>query len=407
MIKVEDIDGNLNRKHLPFFQAKDREIVLYGGSDAGKSYSIADKLLLQSILWNGIRMKALLIRKTLNSLKKTTFDILTRRAETHGLDIKINRSDWTARVNMMEFLTTGVNNQDDYKKLKSMTDIDFIWLNEAPEVREDDYKELLLRLRGERRTNGMFRQVISDFNPIGKTSWVFKRFFEQNNGNVRKFRYTCLDNPWAEKEFIAQLKATKRSDPNFYKIYFLGEWGELEGVIFDWDIVPLPDIKFNEIFYGGDFGYSVDPASFVRIYRKADEFWIEELIYETGLTNIELAEKILSKETGYRKTDPSYWDSAEPKSIQELYDKGINAQASIKGADSVRAGIDYLRKLKIHIVEGSENLIKEVKSYIWKKDKDGNSLNAPIEFNNHAVDATRYGIYTHCKNPAPFFAFGV
>ena len=382
----------LNYRHKELFQSADRELVVYGGANAGKSYSIADKLLIQSILHSDKRMKTVIVRKTLNSLKKTALDILQRRAEAMELPFELNRSEWTARVNNMEFIMTGMNNQEDYLKVKSLTDVDFIWVNEAAELRENDYKELTLRLRGAKK-DGCFRQIICDFNPIGKMSWVFERFF-QNGSRARKLRYTVLDNPWAEEEYIEQLKQTKESDPNFYKIYFLGEWGELEGVIFNWDVVPEPPENPDEVFYGGDFGYSVDPTALVRIYRKADEFWVEEVIYETGLTNIELGKRMISLEI---ENAESYWDAAEPKSIQELYDMGINAFPSSKGPDSVRAGIDFLKEQTIHIIDGSTNIIKEQKSYVWKKDKDGNSLNEPIAFNNHAMGAIRYGIYTHCK----------
>jgi phage terminase large subunit len=211
----------------------------------------------------------------------------------------------------------------------------------------------------------------------------------------KEFLYNINTNPWADAGLIEFVKSMKDTDPNFYKIMFEGEWGELEGLIYNWDVVPLPDIKFNEIIYGGDFGYSVDPATFVKIYRKADEFWLQELIYETGLTNPQLAERV--KATGYDKKDRSYWDSAEPKSIQELSDNGISAIPCEKGADSVRFGIDYLRSLKIHIIDGSTNIIKEARGYIWKKDKDGNSLKVPVKFNDHAMDGIRYAIHTHCK----------
>jgi len=388
----------LNPQHEALFQSKDRELVVYGGAGAGKSYSIADKLLVQAMVRNGRPSKTLLIRKTLASLKKTSLDILQRRADAFGVDFNVNRGEWTAQVNNMEFIMSGMNNKEDYQKIKSLTDVDLIWVNEASELRESDYAELLLRLRGTQRKDKYgFRQIICDFNPIGKTSWVFTRFFERNIGNAKKLRYTVLDNQWAENEYIAQLQASKQWDPNYHRIYFEGEWGELKGLIYNWDIVPLPDIAFDEIFYGGDFGFSVDPAACIRIYRKADEIWVQEVIYATGLTNQQLGAEM--KAQGLTRRDQTYWDSAEPKSIQELCDLGLTALPAQKGPDSVRAGIDFLKPMKIHIVEGSENIIKEQKSYVWKKDKDGNSLNVPIEFNNHAMSAIRYGIYTRMGGP--------
>lgn len=390
----------LNHKHQELFQSTADTLSVRGGANAGKTYSIADKLFLQPIIQPNRRLKAMVVRKTMPSLKNSVLDVLERRAEAFGLPFKTNMNMNKAQCLNLEILFISLNNKDDYIKAKSITDVDFVWVNEMTELREYDFDILDMRIRG---GESRFKQFIFDFNPVGKTSWIFKRFYENNNnGNgAHKLLYTVLDNPWAKKEEIAKLKGYKESDENLYKIYFLGEWGELEGVIYDWDIVPLPDIKFDEIFYGGDFGYSVDPAALIKIYRKANEFWLEEVIYQTGLTNIKLGEKMKSK--GIMGNDETYWDSAEPKSIQELYDLGINAKPAEKGPDSVRAGIDFLKQQKIHIVDGNEHIANEQKSYIWKKDKDGNSLNVPIDFNNHAMDATRYGIYTHCKGPIPIF----
>lgn len=392
-----NLNAVLNYKHAALFQATDREVLCYGGAGAGKSYSIADKLFLQGVINPEERQKIVVVRKTLASLRKTTVDIIERRAEALQRPFQVDHSAWTARSGNQTWIFTGFNSREDYQKIKSLTDVNFIWVNELTELREGDYRELSLRLRGEKgKGKYAFRQLISDFNPIGKTSWIYERFWQRLPDAARKLRYTVLDNPWADPEYVEQLKQSAKDDLNFYKIYFLGEWGELEGVIFNWDIVPLPDIKFDEIFYGGDYGYSVDPAALVKIYRKADEYWVQELIYETGLTNPALALKC--RDAGVGPYEDTYWDSAEPKSIQELVDHGINAKPSLKGPDSVKAGIDFLKSKKIHIVDGSPNLAREVKSYVWKKDKDGHNLPVPIGMNDHAISATRYGITTHAHS---------
>jgi len=378
---------------MDLFQSTSPELCVRGGANAGKSYSIADKLLLQPRVQSGKRLRALVIRKTFPSMRSSVIDIFKRRAEAHRINFIMNEQKHTAQCENLEIVFKSLNNKEDYIAVKSMTDIDFVWVNEITELRELDFDILRMRIRG---GESSYSQFMFDFNPVGKTSWVFKRFFANGNGNgngVEKLCYTVLDNPWAKPEEIEKLRSYKEVDDNIYKIYFQGEWGELEGVIYEWDFEPLPE-KVDEVFYGGDFGYSVDPAALVRIYRKADEFWIEEVLYEKGLTNTELGNIMIDRMV---KDEVSYWDAAEPKSIQELKDMGINVKPCKKGADSIRAGIDFLKSLKIHIVEGSENIIREQKSYIWQKDKDGNALNVPINFNNHAMDAVRYGIYTHCK----------
>ena len=396
----------LNYKHAGLFKSVDPELLVYGGAGAGKSYSIADKLFVQGIINPHERQKIVVVRKTLASIRKTTLDIIERRAEALHRPFHLDRSSWTARCGNQTWVFTGMNNREDHQKVKSLTDVNFIWANELTEFREDDYRELLLRLRGARSSSRYaFRQIIADFNPIGKTSWIYERFWQKLPKAAKKFRYTVLDNPWAEPEYIARLKATAKDDKNFYKIYFLGDWGELQGIIFTWDVVAAPGITsegkqvvHDELFYGGDFGYSVDPAALIKVYRKADEYWLEEKVYQTGLTNPSLAALCRTEEVGVKEDDDTYWDSAEPKSIQELKDNGLNAKPSLKGPDSVRATIDFLLSKKIHIVEGSPNLVKEVRSYVRKKDKDGRVLPVPIAFNDHAIKAAGYGIYTHAHS---------
>ena len=395
-MKEINYNPHLNPNHLDLFQSTDPVLVVYGGANAGKSYSIADKLLLNTVTQPKVKLRILVIRKTFSSLRSTALHILEERAEAFGLPWNLTEGKWIATCGNLTFIFLSLHTKDEQKKLKSMTDIDFIWINEATEIREDDFEECLRRLRGGKSS---YEQIILDFNPVGKHSWCFVRFFEKNIGDVRKLRYTMLDNhpdylkkPKAQRE-LQRLQATKKHNINLYRIYFLGEWGELKGIIFSWDVVQKPEGYFyDEIFYGGDFGFSVDPAALLRIYRKANEFWLEELIYDTGLTNQQLGDRMKVLEV----RQVSYWDSAEPKSIQELYDMGINAKPAQKGPDSVKAGIDFLLNLNIHIIEGSQKTIDEQKSYVYAVDKDDKPLPIPVDFNNHAMSAARYGIYTHC-----------
>jgi phage terminase large subunit len=393
-----NLNRKLNWKHTELFQSTAPILAVRGGSNAGKTYSIVDKLLLQPLLQRDVPLRAVCVKRTMPSLKKTILYILEKRAEeVFALPLDVNTTLGRAKFLNLTIDFLSLNNKEDYIKAKSMTDIDFIWVNEITELREYDFDILNMRIRGGKSSSPQF---IFDFNPVGKTSWVFKRFYETNNngnGNIHKLLYTVLDNPWAKPEEIEKLKAYKDHNENLYNIFFRGEWGELEGIIFNWDIVDRAPDNPDEVFYGGDFGYSVNEAALVRIYRKADEFWLEEIIYETSLTNQQLAKKTLN--LGVKRMDDTYWDSAEPKSIQELCDAGLNAKPSEKGPDSVRAGIDFLLTKKIHIIDGSENIIREQKSYTRRKDKDGRFLPEPIKINDHAMSAVRYGICTHCMNP--------
>jgi len=243
-----------------------------------------------------------------------------------------------------------------------------------------------------------YKQIILTFNPDAeKGPWIKKMFFDNPRPEAYVDRSTIEDNPIqaVRIDYEKQLDALAAQDETYYKIYRWGEWAFAKGKIYNWDIVlALPDLRFDEIIYGGDFGYSIDPSVVLRIYRKADEFWIQELIYEKGLTNRMLGDRM--KDEGVKPREAIYFDSSEPKSIQELFEMGFNVKPSLKGPDSVRAGIKFLQSKKIHILAGSENVIREVGKYKWREDKEGNLLSEPVTMDDHSPDAARYGIFTHC-----------
>jgi len=384
---------NPKKKHREIFQATERELVVYGGANAGKTFSVADKILLQPA-FQGVDLKVLCVRRTLASAKKTTMELFENEAEKLGVPFELKRQDSIAEYSFGSRLYfVGMNNKEDIMRIKGMTDIDIIWANELAELREEDYKQLLLKLRGGK---GKYHQMISDFNPIGTSSWIFKRMFKTDDyAGIRKIRLTVEDNPWVEREYVEYLDKLKEQDPNYYKIYRLGEWGDIEGAIYtNWDIVQNLPTKIDEIIYGLDFGFN-NPTALLRIYLAEQEFWIEELLYKTHLTNARLIEEMGT--LGINATDPIYCDSAEPARIEEIRRAGFNSHPSDK---DVKAGIDFLKSKKLHILEGSANAIGEFTSAAWAKDKDGAWMEMPVKFKDHCPDAARYAIYTHCVHRA-------
>lgn len=399
--EIIQLNKYLNHKHRALFQSKDEILLVRGSTAAGKSYSIADKLLLNAVIQPERKIRILVMRKTLPSLRASVLPILQERAEkVFHLDFHINRSVWTADCDNLEFIFLSVNTREDFEKLKSITNIDFIWINELPGIRQDDFDEAMRRMRG---GESFYNQCIGDFNPVGKFSWVYREFYEKDSYKHNALKYTIEDNhpdflrQEKTKNLIARLDKLKETNPNAYKIYRLGEWGDLKGIIFNWHVEELPEIGFDDIFYGLDFGYSIDPAALVKIYRRSDKFWVQELIYETGLTNQMLAKKMI--DLGIGVNDDCYADSAEPKSIDELNSEpfNLNVKPCDKGPDSVRKMIDTCLGITIYIVDGSENIVKEHNMYVWKEDKDGHNLNEPVSVNDHLMKAIQYGICTHCK----------
>jgi phage terminase large subunit len=199
-------------------------------------------------------------------------------------------------------------------------------------------------------------------------------------------------------EYLAALDAIP--DETAKLIYRFGIWAAPKGQIYKWRTDrPLP-VPCDEIVYGLDFGYSVNPSALIRIHRKADEFYVEELVYENKLTNQDLGMKM--RNLNVRPLDYVYADSAEPKSIDEINSMGFNVLPAPKGADSVRSGIDFLRSQKIFVLAGSSNIIKELSTYKWKVDKNDDPLPEPVKFNDHALDAIRYAIFSHIKAAATY-----
>lgn len=387
---------NLNPAHAALFQATDELLLVYGGTGAGKSTSIADKFCLRSVLENNL--KFMVMRTTIPALRNTCMAMIQERAKLLGVDYELNQSTKIAKIGRdCEIHYVSCYNQDDADKLESITGLDSIWLEEAIDFRETDYNVAERRLRGGR---GAYKQMIMSFNPKNTFRFIYKRFFAGNEP-CRKLKYTIHDNPFLierDPAFLKKLQSYKDKDPNLYKIFYQGDWGDIEGQIYAWDIADtVPDGA--KVFYGLDFGFSVDPAALVRVYQKADHYWIEEIIYQTGLTNSALIDRMTA--AGVSRSDDIYADSAEPKSIQDIKNAGYNIYPSQKGPDYKRNAIDYLKSLNIHVLAGSENIIKEKQSYVWKKNRDGRSMNVPIDVDDHGMDAVLYAIYNRGKQARP------
>jgi phage terminase large subunit len=394
----------LNKKHQQFFKDNSRELLFYGGAGAGKSYSVSDKLLLNSIRWKKAT-KTVIVRKTLPSIKKTCIPIISERASLFNIPIKLNKSESVMHLPFdSQFIFISINNIKDIEKVKSLTNVDVIWIEEAHEIIEESYEELKRRLRGGK---GGLSQIICSFNPVGTTSWLYDRFFIRNVNDVRKIKTNIYDNEYLIKkdpEYVRDLESLKDSNMSLYNVYCLGNWGSLKGVCYDnytiADQTILDFFKYpDETIYGLDFGYNV-PSALVEIKIKDNRFLVKELIYETHLTNSQLIEKI--KTFKISSNDPIYCDNAEPDRIQDICNAGFNAKPADK---NVKDGILFVKELEIYYHSDSDNLKKEAGSYCWKTDKDGNDLDEPVKLNDHLMDGKRYGIYTHCKKrivvPAP------
>ena len=373
-----------------FLKSKHKNLISYGGAGSGKSYTTAQFLITKA--YNERNKHFLITRKTNPSLKITAYQLILQLLNEIGIGYEEKKAEQIILLsNGSKFFFRGM---DDPEKIKS-SEFNYIWLEEATEFTEKDYQQLRLRLRkptGDRNRNQMFLT----FNPISKTNWVYPYFFEHSQPDTSILHTTYKDNPFLDREYVQILENLIEQDKTYYEVYTLGKFATIENTIYsNYDIVSKLPKHFDEIIYGVDYGYN-NPSAVIKIGLRDQEVWIIDELYKSKLTNADLIEEL--KEFVNPK-GPLYCDSAEPNRIEEMIRAGFNAFPADK---SVKDGIDFVKRKKIHIHEYCVNTIKEIRNYKWKEDRGGNVLDEPVKFMDHAMDAIRYALYSH-KKGMPIF----
>jgi len=424
---LTDLPKITNERFLPLYLDKSRYLVLWGGAGGGKSYFAAQKILARVLVGmaKGRRHRFLCLRKTQPAARLSLFTLFNELIADWGIGGLVT----TNKVSMTFSFSGGsqiiVGGLDDPEKLKSIVGVTGMWLEESTEFTEADFGEVDRRLRGRMPD---YKQIILSFNPIDVRLWLKTHFFDSDAwqdisgdmaGTLRRkcevvvdgvketllstlHHTTYRDNQFIDTEYKVVLESLAKTDHYQHVVYNLGQWGELKGLIFtNWDIVDdWPAEQFVEHGYGLDFGYGGNPAACVEIgFVAENEPYLREILYEKGLTNQQLAGRlrpVMSEGVSVVA------DSAEPKSIAELRAAGLSVIPSIKGPDSVVYGIQRMQNYRMKVHRNSTNLIGEMQAYKWAEDKQGNALNKPAKFNDHAVDAARYAI-TRIKGVARQF----
>lgn len=259
---------------------------------------------------------------------------------------------------------------------------DRLFINEANNIPYETFDQL------EVRTNDF---IYLDWNPTNEF-WFYNEV--KNRNDVDHIILTYLDNEALGEEIKKSIEQRK-DRKGWWKVYGEGQLGEVEGKIYtNWEILDeIP--KFARLErYGLDFGYSNDPSSIVAIYYYQGAYITDELCFQKGLSNKQLADILNNSEKQLVVAD-----SAEPKSIDEIKSYGVNIIPAEKGADSVRNGIQIVQEQKMAITKRSVNIIKEYRNYLWETDKDGKTLNVPEHQFSHSMDAIRYAISSIIKKP--------
>ena len=385
---IMNLKININAAYKPATKTKARYRVLYGGAGSGKSHFVAQEVLLN--MMSDKEYSYLVVRKTGKSIRNSVFRLLTEMINDKGLSgyFKVNKTEMTIIcVTGASLITSGL---DDVEKLKSVANINRIWVEEASEITEKDFNQLDLRLRG---LSKIGYQLTLTFNPISETHWLKKSFFDIGRPDSYVLKTTYEDNNFLDDQYIRTLMELEKQDYQYFRIYALGEWGSIGNIIYsNWRKQDLSDISgtFDNLYNGLDFGFADDPTAFIRVHldNKRKKIYILEEFALRGLFIDDIASELKDRINREYIT----CDSSEPRSISDLKRNDIKALAAKKGPGSVEHGIKWLQGHEIIVDPSCVETINELSSYKWKEDKDGNVIAKPVDNNNHVLDALRYAL---------------
>lgn len=382
-----------------FWRCRKRYRVVKGSRASKKSKTTA--LWIIASMMRYPEANTLVVRKVFRTLKDSCYTDLKWAANRLKVmpwwDFKESPLEATYRPTGQKIYFRGL---DDPLKIASIAvetgALCFLWLEEAYEVfKEEDFDTLDESIRGE-TPEGLFKQITLTFNPWNERHWLKRRFFDVKSDDILALttNYTC--NEWLDEGDLRLFETMKERNPRRYKVAGLGDWGIVEGVIYEnWE---EKDFTINEArsehrdlqtVCGLDFGYTNDPSAFIIAFISVEDkvLYVWDEIYKAGLTNPDIVNEITA--AGYAKETITA-DSAEPKSIAELRNLGLRVRPAVKGPDSIRHGIQFLQGFRMIIHPRCVNTETELSNYTWDTDKGGNRLNVPIDQFNHILDALRY-----------------
>jgi phage terminase large subunit len=373
-----NIKTNKVFRHLETSKAK--IVVEQGGTRSGKTYNILLWIIF-SYCHNNTGKIITICRRSFPALRGTVmrdFFQIIRDNDLYSEDYHSKTAnEYKINGNTIEFISLDMPQKIRGRKR------DLLFINEANELSYEDWQQLIFR------TN---ERVVLDYNPSEEFHWIYDQVLTRTD--VEFYQTTYKDNPFLGDVIKQEIERLKDIDENYWRVYGLGERGQSRSLVYSFNVCKQIPKEAKLIAYGLDFGFSNDPTSLVRTYLLDDNMYVEELIYRTGMTNQDIAKEMAL--LGLEKTNEVYADSAEPKSIEEIYRMGWNVKPTIKG--TINLGIDIIRRYNLYATEGSYNLIKELRNYKYIEDKNGQITNKPVDNFNHGLDALRYSIVNKISN---------
>ena len=354
---------------------RNRIKIIQGGTSAGKTFGILPILISKaakrplmeiSVVAESIPHLRRGALKDFLSMMKSGFRYVDKRYNKSLLRYDFDNGSY------IEFFSA-----DDSSKLRGARR-DILYINECNNIEFEAYNELAIRTK---------REIYLDFNPANEF-WVHTELKDEPDTDFVVLTYK--DNEALDKGIVREIEKNRLKGltssywANWWNVYGLGEMGSLQGVVFsNWKQIDTIPTEARLLGYGVDFGYTADPTSIVEVYNYNGQRILNEICYQTGLVNTEIAKKLQNNIIAYA-------DSAEPKSIEEIRRTGQLIKGVTKGLDSVNFGIQIMQSQEYLVTSQSTNLIKELRSYCWDKDRSGKQINKPIANYNHAIDAVRY-----------------
>ena len=391
-----------------FWNFKGRYRVCKGSRGSKKSKTTALFFIYSMMKYP--RANLLVVRKVYRTLKDSCFTDLKWAINILGV-----QDYWSVKESPLEiiYIPTGqkilFRGLDDPLKVTSITvetgNLCWAWIEEAYEInKEQDFNMLDESIRG-KIEEPLYKQITLTFNPWNERHWLKKRFFDVEDENIMAKTTNYMCNEWLDESDKKLFEDMKRNNPRRYQVAGLGNWGIVEGLVYEnweekeFDVNEISKRKGVKSAFGLDFGYTNDPSAFfcglIDVANK--EIYVFDEIYKNAMKNRQIAEEIIKK--GYGK-EKIVADSQEPKSIDELYDLGLKGiRKSRKGRDSINNGVQYIQDYKIIIHPRCVNFITEISNYMWDKDKFDNPVNKPVDDFNHLMDAMRYALESYSKGP--------
>lgn len=349
-----------------------RIIIAQGGSRSGKSYNILIWWIQKLLQEDGKTLS--IVRKTLPSLKASILKDLVEVLELFEI---YDPSKWHKQEGYYELPNGSIINffsVDEPQKLRGAKRT-YLYCNEANELTLEDWRQLIMRTES---------TVTIDYNPSELDSWIYDL---EERDDAYMFLTTWRDNPYLPQSIIDEIEMFKETDENYYRIYSLGERGLPTTLVFNtWHLIDSIPKTAKLIGRGADFGFN-SPTTLIEIWKNNNELYFNELLYVRSQTMDDIIYNISN--LNINKHDEIWCDSALPQNIEDLRKNGGFNAKPVKKA-SILHGIDLIKRHKVFITSDSKNIINEFKSYKWKTDKNGKTLDSPEDDNNHAIDAIRY-----------------